>query len=124
MYTIKADVQKNRLYVSLIGYFDSKSMKECTDKTIIELGKLKKGFDVITDISQFKPVGQDTLKEVERAQAHFKKFGIRHGIRVEGKAKLTSLQFNRIGKTVDYVPDTVETLAEAEKLLDSFGTGK
>jgi len=119
MYTVTADVKKNRLYVTLVGYFDYKQMKECTDKTIIELWKLKRGFDVITDISQFKPLGQDTLVEVERAQAQFKKSGIRHGIRVEGKAKLTSIQFSRIGKTVDYIPDTVETLAEAEKLLDS-----
>ncbi|OGN99055.1 MAG: hypothetical protein A2Y58_00475 [Chloroflexi bacterium RBG_13_51_52] len=119
MFTVTADIAKNRLYVSLVGYFNYEQMKECTDKTIIELRKLKPGFDVITDISQFKPLGQDTLVEVERAQAQFKKSGIRHGIRVEGKAKLTSIQFSRIGKTVDYIPDTVETIEEAEKLLDS-----
>jgi hypothetical protein len=119
MYTVTADIAKNRLYVALVGFFDYKQMKECTDKTILELKKLKPGFDVITDISQFKPLGQDTLVEVERAQAQFKKSGIRYGLRVEGKAKLTSAQFSRIGRTVDYIPDTVETIEEAEKLLDS-----
>jgi hypothetical protein len=121
MFTIKADIQKNRLYVKLVGYFDYNEMKASTDKTIEEVKKLKPGYDLINDISEFKPAGQDTLKELERAQAYLKKTGIRHGIRVEGKAKLSSIQFNRIGKTVDYIPDTVETMAEAEKLLDSFG---
>jgi len=119
MYTVTVDIAKNRLYVTLVGFFDYKQIKECTDKTILELQKLKPGFDVITDISQFKPLGQDTLVEVERAQAQFKKSGIRYGIRVEGKAKLTSAQFSRIGKRVDYIPDTVETVEEAEKLLDA-----
>jgi uncharacterized membrane protein YdfJ with MMPL/SSD domain len=121
MFTIKADIQKNRLYVTLVGYFDYKEMKASTDKTIEEVRKLKRGYDLINDISQFKPASQDALKEVERAQSYLKKTGIRHGIRVEGKAKLSSIQFNRIGKTVDYLPDTVETIEEAEKLLDSFG---
>ena len=121
MFTIKADIQKNRLYVTLVGYFDYKEMKASTDKTIEEVRKLKRGYDLINDISQFKPASQDALKEVERAQSYLKKTGIRHGIRVEGKAKLTNIQFSRIGKTVDYVADIVETLEEAEKLLDSYG---
>jgi hypothetical protein len=37
---------------------------------------------------------------------------------VEGKAKLTNLQFSRIGKTVDYAADSAETMEEAEKLLN------
>lgn len=120
MYTVKADIKKNRLYVKLEGFFEHKEMKAATDKTILECKKLKPGFDVINDISDFKAVGQDTLDEVKRGQAFFKKAGIRHGLRVAGKAAaLTASQFNRIGKTVDYVTDTVETMAEAEKILNS-----
>jgi len=119
LFTIKADVQKNRLYVTLVGFFDHKLMKECTDKTIEEAGKLKPGFDVITDLSEFKPVGQDAVEEIARGQAFFKKAGIRRGIRVEGQSKLTSGQFHRLGKTVDYNPDIVDSIEAAEKLLDS-----
>ena len=119
MYNIKADIEKNRLYCTLSGFFENKDMKECSDKTIEECKKLKPGFDVITDISEFKAVGQDTVDEVKRAQAFFKEHGVRRGIRVAGKATLTAIQFNRVGKTVDYTTDTVETLAEAERILDS-----
>jgi hypothetical protein len=96
-------------------------MKAATDATIEGINKLKPGYDVITDISEFKPVGQDTIKEIERGQVYFKKSGIRYGIRVEGEAKLTNLQFSRMGKNVDYMPNIVATLEEAEKLLDSYG---
>ncbi len=121
MFAIRADIQKNRLYVKFVGFFDYNEMKASTDKTIEEAKKLKPGFDVINDVSEFKPAGQDMLKEIERAQSYLKKAGVRHGIRVEGKAKLTNIQFSRIGKTVDYVADIVETMEEAEKLLDSYG---
>ena len=107
------------MYVTLVGFFEYKEMKECTDKTIEETKKLRAGYDVITDITQFKAVGQDALLEVKRAQAHYKTSGIRHAIRVQGKGSLTGMQFSRIGKTVDWVPDTVETLADAEKILDA-----
>jgi len=120
MFTIRADVAKNRLYVKLVGFFDYNEMKASTDKTIEEVKKLKPGFDVINDVSEFKPANQDTLKEIERAQAFLKKAGVRHAIRVEGKAKLTNIQFSRIGKAVDYVAEVVENLEEAEKLLDSY----
>jgi len=119
MYTVTADIAKNRLYVKLVGFFDYKEMKEATDKTIAETAKLKPGFDVITDLSEFKPVGQDTISEVARGQAHLNKAGKRYAIRVEGKMKLTSLQFSRMGKNTDYMPDIVASLEEAEKLLDA-----
>ena len=120
MFTIEADIEKNRLYVKLVGFFDYDEMKDSTDKTIVEAKKLKPGFDVINDVSEFKPAAQDLLKEIERAQSFLKKAGVRHGVRVEGKAKLTNIQFNRIGKTVNYIADVVETMEEAEKLLDSL----
>lgn len=120
MYNIRADIPKNRLYVKLIGFFENKEMKECTDKTIEEAKKLKTGFDVITDISLFKAVNQDTLAEIKRAQTFFKIHGVRHAIRVAGSSLLANGQFNRVGKTVNYTPETVATLADAEKYLNSL----
>lgn len=119
MYTVKANVAKNRLYVSMIGFFQADEMKACTDQVILETKKLKPGYDVITDVSQFKPAGPDAIKEIERGQAHFKATKIGHGIRVVGGSATTSLQFARTGKSVGYVPDTVSTVVEAEKILDN-----
>jgi hypothetical protein len=121
VFTVKADVEKNRLYITLVGFFHQDEMKACTDKTIEEAKNLKPGFDVITDVSQFKPVGQEALDEVARGQAFFKSAGIRHGIRVEGDSVLSSKQFSRIGKSVDYNPNIVKNIEEADKILDSYG---
>jgi hypothetical protein len=118
MYTVRADIVKNRLYITLSGYFQYQEMKECTDKTIMEAHKLKPGFDVITDISQFKAVDQETLAEVKRGQEHFKKSGVKHAIRVQGSSIITSIQFARSGKAVDYLAATVATVADAEIFLE------
>jgi hypothetical protein len=119
MYTVKVDVAKNRLYITMVGFLKADEMKACTDQVILETKKLKPGYDVITDISQFKPADQEAVKEIERGQAHFKATLIGHGIRVVGKSAVTSMQFSRTGKAVGYIPDAVATVAEAEKLLDS-----
>ena len=124
MFTVEVDIQKNRLRVTFHGFLDAREMKECTDTTIKESMKLKPGYDVITDISDFKVVGQDSLGEVTRAQAHFKKTGVRHAIRVIGTAALANSQFTRMGKSVDYVPQTAATAAEAEALLDALAAGQ
>jgi hypothetical protein len=118
MYSIKADVDKNRLYITMQGFFSVEEMKACTDQTISESKKLKPGFDVITDISEFKPVSPEATKELERGQAFFKSAKIGRGIRVVGKSVTSGMQLNRTGKTVGYEPNTVATLAEAEKFLD------
>jgi hypothetical protein len=118
MYTVRANTLKNRLYVTLNGFFHYQEMKECTDKTIEESNKLRRGYDVITDISKFKAVDQKTLEEVTRGQEYFMQSGVRHAIRVCGGAVLTGIQFARSGKTVNYIPATVATIADAERYLD------
>jgi hypothetical protein len=118
MYTVRANTLKNRLYVTLNGFFHYDEMKKCTDMTIEESKKLQPGYDVITDISQFKAVDQKTLEEVKRGQEYFMQSGVRHAIRVCGGAVLTGIQFARSGKTVNYIPATVATMADAERFLD------
>jgi hypothetical protein len=118
MYTVRANTLKNRLYITLNGFFHYDEMKECTDKTIEESTKLHPGYDVITDISQFKAVDQKTLEEVKRGQEYFMQSGVRHAIRVCGGAVLTGIQFARSGKTVNYIPATVATIGDAERYLD------
>jgi hypothetical protein len=117
MYKVRANIPQNRLYVTLSGFFQYRDMKECTDSTIMESEKLRPGYDVITDISQFMPVGQKTLAEVRRGQVFFTHAAVRYAIRVRGGAILTATQFARSGKAINYTPVTVATLADAETYL-------
>jgi hypothetical protein len=119
MYIIKTVQEKNRLYVTLIGFFTVVEMKKCVDETIQATKKLTSGYDVITDISQFKPGIPEVAKEIERAQAHFASSGVRRGLRVVGESALTGMQFNRTGKQAGYNSNNIDTLEEAERILDN-----
>ena len=118
MQTLRVDREKNRLYIVLAGFVDTEEMKTNSDETIAVTKQLKPGFDVITDISNFKPTTPEATKEIERVQASFKAAGVHRGVRVVGESAIAGMQFSRTGKHVGYESCNVATLADAEKLLD------
>jgi hypothetical protein len=120
MYKIHVDTARNRLYVTMIGFLSLEEAKRCGDETIAAAQKLKPGYDVISDISEFKPGTQDVAKDIERVQAHFRQTGARKGVRVVGQNSASSMQFARTGKLAGFNSDNVATVAEAEQLLDSL----
>jgi hypothetical protein len=119
MYKLKIDASKNRLYVTMAGFFNYEEMKKWADETMATAKKLNRGYEVITDISQFKPTTPEGTKEIERVQSFFKISGVRLGVQVVGENVLAGLQFKRMSALSGYDPTNVDTLAEAEKLLDS-----
>jgi hypothetical protein len=102
----------------LSGFFQDAEMGPIADKCIAETQKLKAGFDVINDISEFKPATPKGADEIKRAQLFVKQFGVRKVIRVVGEAVLTQAQFDRQSKSAGYAADTAPTVAAAEKMLD------
>jgi hypothetical protein len=118
MYKFKIDLSKNRLYITMAGFFNFEEMKKWAEETVSTAKKLQRGFDVITDISQFKPTTPEGTKEIERVQSFFKISGVRRGVQVVGENVLAGLQFKRMSVLSGYDPTNVDTLAEAEKLLD------
>lgn len=119
MYKVHADTARNRLYITLSGFMALEEAKQCGDETIAATRKLKPGYDVITDITDFKPGTQEVAKDIERVQAHFLKSGARGGVRVVGQNAASSMQFARVAKQAGFQSSNVATLAEAEKLLDA-----
>ena len=89
MYNLKIDASKNRLYVTMVGFFNYEEMKKWADETIATAKKLRRGYDVVTDISQFKPTTPEGTKEIERVQVHFKISGVRLGVQVVGESVLS-----------------------------------
>lgn len=119
MTKLKIDASKNRLYVTMAGFFSVEDMKKWSDETIAMAKKLKPGFDVLIDISQFKPTSPEGTKEIERVQVFFKSSGVRLGAQVVGENVLSGLQFKRMSVISGFDPANVATLVDAEKLLDS-----
>ena len=118
-YNIRADLSKNRLYMSISGFMDDDLVTQVVDKVIAEAKKLKPGFAVINDISTFKPATPKGAEEIKRAQLFVKENGVGRVIRVTGQDGIAAMQFSRISKTTTgYEADQVTTVEDAEKLLD------
>ena len=120
MYTIRVDSIRNRLYVTLVGYFSVDEMRQCGDETIAATAKLRPGYDVVTDITKFKAGTPEVAKDIERVQAHFRKSGARQGVRIVGGNVVSGMQFRRTGTQAAYNSVNVPTLEAAEELLNSL----
>jgi len=120
-FDIRADIPKNRLYVILEGYFGDQDSLLGMEKAIAEVKKLRPGFAVITDISEFKPATALALACIQQGQQAIAKQGVKRIIRIVDRTHITGqMQFLRMGKQVyDAVDANVATsLQEAEAMLD------
>lgn len=117
MYTIDCDPVKNRIHIKLVGSLGMDEMVKCVNETIAATKKLRRGYDVITDIVEFAPATPEVAKQIERAQAHFVASGVRKGVRVVGSKVLAGLQFNRTSSNVGYSSVNVATFEDAVKEL-------
>ncbi len=117
MHEIRIDTERNRLYVTLIGFFSIEEATRCAEETIEATRRLRSGYDVVTDVSQFKAGTPAVAEQAERVQRHFQASGARQGVRIVGKEVITQMQFNRTARRAGYISTAVETLAEAEIFL-------
>ncbi len=115
---IHADVAKNRLYMILGGFFQDEEVEKAVDKVMEEVNKLKPGFDVINDISEFKPASPKAAEEIKRGQLFVVQNGMRKTIRIFGESVIAEAQFDRQSKASGYKADTAASIAEAERILD------
>ncbi len=121
MITSKIDAAKNRIYIVMEGFLTDAQVKEGADGVIANVAKLRPGFDVINDISKFKPTSPAGTQDIGRVQQFIKEKGPRRIIRVvvEGVAKG---QLSRTATSVahyDKDADTASSVAEAERMLES-----
>lgn len=120
MYDIRVDTVKNRLYVTLTGFFALDEIKKCGNETIEATKRLRPGYDVVTDITQFKVGTPEVAEDIKRVQHHFSVSGVRQGVRIVGRNPIAKIQFRRTGSEVAYNSTDVATPADAEALLDNL----
>lgn len=118
MHTILPDKNKNRLTVILKGNFNKSEGEKCVNEIVSAVNRLRRGFDVITDISEF--MGADKkCEEFFLAMCKLMKIrGANHIIRVVGASKQALVTFATETLLVDnYTVKYVPTMKEAEELL-------
>ncbi|MCP4107868.1 MAG: hypothetical protein GY749_20375 [Desulfobacteraceae bacterium] len=120
MFDIKADVNKNCLFITLKGFLKDDEMKQAADSVIKEAGKLKKGFTVINNISESSPTSKKGAEEIQKAQQALSKHGVKKVIRVcDPDNVLSKWQFEKTQKDSgsEYETITVNNMHEAMKLI-------
>lgn len=119
-YEIDADILSNRLYIDLSGRMDAEAIGEAADATVEEAEALDEGFDIVNDLSGFKPPSPEAAKPIKRAQGELKEMGVDRVIRVtdDETSDVVINAFERRSRDVGYSGETADSVAEAERMLD------
>jgi hypothetical protein len=114
------DRQANRLYVDLDGRLDAETIDEAATQTVADAEQLREGFDVITDLTGFRPPSPEAAEPIKRAQAELAEMGMDRVVRVadEETSSVVVNAFERRSRDVGYSGETADSVAAAERLLD------
>ena len=120
MYDIRADTSTNRLYLDITGRVDADEMAKAADKTLSEAEKLQSGFDIINDLSGFRPPSPEAAEPIKVAQGELKEMGLNRAIRVvDGETNQVVVNaFERRSRDVGYSGEQADSVEEAERMLD------
>lgn len=120
-YEIDVDRSENRLYLELDGLLDEETATAHVEDMLAAADELDSGFDMVNDISSFKPMNQDASEVIERGKEGLTERGVSAVVRVTGDSVTGKLQFDRVGTDSEgYHVATAESPEEAEQLLDEF----
>ncbi len=119
MHRVTANIEKNRLIISLAGFITEEEAAAVKKSIIAESATLSTGFDIITDITLFRlglpgseRVFRDILKIVEEKR-------VNRIVRVVGGAQAGMVQFaNHTGNEHLFKVKYVPTMDAAEKALE------
>ena len=116
-----ADISKNRLYITLKGSVGQAESQQVASQVIEYIKKLKPGFDVVTDISEFEPATQKAAEALLLVHKVLMEHGVNRIVRVVGmelKATVGKIQFERASRSAGIVAESADSLEDAERLLD------
>ncbi len=122
MYKNKADIERNRLYITFRGKMDALDIIEGGNNVIQEAKMLKPGFCVISDISQLTPTMIDGRQALKNTMRTLFELGIGKVIRVTGNNIIQSI-WSETSIMAGYTAIEVTTIEEAEELLEKIEKG-
>jgi CTP synthase (UTP-ammonia lyase) len=119
MHDIHADLNKNRIYISIGKIENESEMQAIVDKVKSECPKLKTGFTCLTDLRYYEYQDEIFEKYIKEAQEALLAQGMSKVVRVHRKVgMLGHLQFETVSLDLGYRAKNVTSMEEAEKILD------
>ena len=118
---IRVNPERNRVYLKLVGLFSDEEAQLAANEIIVAFSKMLPGFTCVTDISAFRPLTQDGVKEIRRAAEAGRGLGMSATVRVLGASAVAAQQFARSAVEVGFVALTAATVEEADAMLDARG---
>lgn len=119
MVEVRADIKKNRLYITIGSITEENEMAAAIREIEIAIQDLKEGFDCITDLRGYEILDDEREKFIYRAQKILVDAGLSKVVRVVRRfGSLGHFQFDKVSKEVGYHAKNVNSMEEAEKLLD------
>ena len=122
MYEVIPNRAKNRIFFRMDGFLTDEEVHEVVERMIAGIKSLQPGFDVINDLSSFKPVSPEGVKEIERLLRFSNEYGVRYVMRVSPPNIISRMQFDRIYRTTESnsLTEYVASREEAERRLDEL----
>ena len=118
-YAILVDAAKNRLYLTLIGYWKSCSV---VPNYIEDLKKatqeLSRGYTILTDVIQMKPPPRDVITLHTEAQKVVMAAGLKKTAELVGQDVIAKMAVDRFSKESGMYKGTFDNKEEAEAWLD------
>lgn len=116
MNLIRADIKKNRLYIKLESINEGNAI-DLSAQIRQKALKLKSGFTVLTDLSDYHAASQRFTPIISLVQEFLLAWGAGKIVRVTSSIVVT-MQFERLGKESGIDAQAVATVEEAERILD------
>ncbi len=120
MYDVTADIEKNRIYIT-IGKLEGESAMQALAQAVkTECQKLKKGFTCITDLRKYEVQDDQFEIYVTQTQEAMIEAGMSKVVRVRRETGLLGhFQFDNASMDVGYHAENVTSMEDAEKILDA-----
>ena len=121
MYEAHINLFLNRLYLVVAGRMEKNELKFFTEAALVESQKLRPGFGVITDISEFPILFDEKLQILENFMKSLKHSGVGTVVRVVNpRAAMVTIQWQRLSQKAGYSAFCVTSLQDADLKLDEI----
>jgi hypothetical protein len=121
-YDFRVDRAKNRLYITLSGFFRGRDVEPALAQLEAALRDVRPGFDTVTDLSGFVPGAPGATAALTKGGEMVSAKGRRRGVRITGGLVTGLMQFKRLLKGVFDEEHTryAKSIQEAESMLDHW----